>query len=411
MDYNPAQKTRTVYQTADGGWKQESYCVVQRVEHQHRRNGSTASENNIVTSTVRERFQQSRNLGSDGHLERRQDLGGVSGWPKGSNDPGHEVKACGLLGNMQRKWSSQLGHYGNKLYDFAASNIFPREHGSQVRPRQNIGNDDFEVMERHELADLRDDLQPSNHGHRFAQVNLKDPNWCDKCGEFIWGMYKHCYICINCRYTCHLKCRQAVTLQCHVRADDKDKTDEETTETSFTSELDNDVELDEDDESGYYTCRSASHASFESSDSRSSLWTREKLMKRIESFNLNNHGLQMNMDLLDCRNTFQGFIRVHMNLIRPINVSISSNPPSHYSALTHEMENNSVDETTKVMSFYLPKNTSKVIHISSTTTAQEVIRALLSKFKITDNPRKFALYEKNLGNRKTGMTSQRCGGC
>ena len=30
----------------------------------------------------------------------------------------------------------------------------------------------------------------------------------------------------------------------------------------------------------------------------------------------------------------------------------------------------------------------------SITTAQEVIRALLQKFKITDNPRKFALYEK-----------------
>ncbi len=29
----------------------------------------------------------------------------------------------------------------------------------------------------------------------------------------------------------------------------------------------------------------------------------------------------------------------------------------------------------------------------SETTTQEVIRALLQKFKITDNPRKFALYE------------------
>lgn len=30
----------------------------------------------------------------------------------------------------------------------------------------------------------------------------------------------------------------------------------------------------------------------------------------------------------------------------------------------------------------------------SDTTAQEVIRALLQKFRITDNPRKFALYER-----------------
>lgn len=202
MEYNSAQRTQTVYRTADGDWQKaekESYSVVQRVEHQHRRTVSSASEDNVVTSTVRERFQQSRNLGSDGQLEKRQGLGFAPGWPKSGNDPEHEVKACGLLGNGPRKWSFQLGHYGNKLYDFAASNIFTRDNGSQVRPRQNIGNDDFEVIERHELADLRDNPQPgvSNHGHRFVPVNLKDPNWCDKCGEFIWGMYKHCYICIS----------------------------------------------------------------------------------------------------------------------------------------------------------------------------------------------------------------------
>ena len=40
----------------------------------------------------------------------------------------------------------------------------------------------------------------------------------------------------DCRYTCHLKCRAAVTLQCHVSAYDKSKTDGETSETCFTSE-------------------------------------------------------------------------------------------------------------------------------------------------------------------------------
>ena len=34
------------------------------------------------------------------------------------------------------------------------------------------------------------------------------------------------------------------------------------------------------------------------------------------------------------------------------------------------------------------------LHFCSSTTTSEVIRALLQKFKITDNPRKFALYEK-----------------
>jgi Ras association domain-containing protein 1 len=52
-------------------------------------------------------------------------------------------------------------------------------------------------------------------------------------------------------------------------------------------------------------------------------------------------------------------------------------------------------EKTHITSFYLPKHTTTVIHVSSETSTQEVIQTLLSKFKITDNPRKFALYEKN----------------
>jgi Ras association domain-containing protein 1 len=100
--------------------------------------------------------------------------------------------------------------------------------------------------------------------------------------------------------------------------------------------------------------------------------------------------------------TFQGFIRVHMNLIRPINMAVSARPPSIYDVLTHgEPEDDSAEppgpEVEEITSFYLPKDTTKVIHIDSHTTAQEVIRALLAKFKITDNPRKFALYEKPIG--------------
>lgn len=57
---------------------------------------------------------------------------------------------------------------------------------------------------------------------------------------------------------------------------------------------------DEDDESGYYTCRSTAHGSLDRCNSQSrSMWSRDRLMKRIEEFNLNNHGLQMNMDLVN----------------------------------------------------------------------------------------------------------------
>jgi Ras association domain-containing protein 1 len=91
--------------------------------------------------------------------------------------------------------------------------------------------------------------------------------------------------------------------------------------------------------------------------------------------------------------TFQGFIRVYMNLMRPISMSLSPRPTSIYDVVGEDSLS-SDNEDTMTTSFYLPKDTTKVIHIRSDTTAQEVIKALLHKFKITDNPRKFAVYEK-----------------
>lgn len=46
-------------------------------------------------------------------------------------------------------------------------------------------------------------------------------------------------------------------------------------------------------------------------------------------------------------------------------------------------------------SFYLPKDASKFLHISSRTSSREVIEALLKKFTVVDNPAKFALFERS----------------
>jgi len=47
-----------------------------------------------------------------------------------------------------------------------------------------------------------------------------------------------------------------------------------------------------------------------------------------------------------------------------------------------------------------------VVLVFSTTTAQEVIATLLAKFQITDNPRKFALYESLTTTNNEKETSQ-----
>lgn len=32
-------------------------------------------------------------------------------------------------------------------------------------------------------------------GHIFVPFQLRNPTWCDLCGEFIWGLYKQCVRC------------------------------------------------------------------------------------------------------------------------------------------------------------------------------------------------------------------------
>jgi len=60
--------------------------------------------------------------------------------------------------------------------------------------------------------------------------------------------------------------------------------------------------------------------------------------------------------------SFQGSVRVLMNLIRPISMCISVQPP----ALLHDVtvRQDAGADDMQVTSFYLPKDTTKVIHIS-----------------------------------------------
>lgn len=66
--------------------------------------------------------------------------------------------------------------------------------------------------------------------------------------------------------------------------------------------------------------------------------------------------------------TFQGFIRVHMNLMRPISMTLPMRPPSIYDVISSDGESdegeNGGDQDTLTTSFYLPKDTTKVIHIT-----------------------------------------------
>ncbi|CAD6199840.1 unnamed protein product [Caenorhabditis auriculariae] len=61
--------------------------------------------------------------------------------------------------------------------------------------------------------------------------------------------------------------------------------------------------------------------------------------------------------------------------------------------IERNMMNRNSQTSRTITSFFLPRNTVKTININSKTTSRQMIVTLLRKFRVADNPRKFALYE------------------
>ncbi|XP_061905878.1 ras association domain-containing protein 1-like isoform X1 [Entelurus aequoreus] len=195
-------------------------------------------------------------------------------------------------------------------------------------------------------------------GHDFQPCSHAQPTWCDLCGDFIWGLYKQSLRCANCRFTCHYRCRPLIRLDCSW-----DQGCDQACVVELTIETDTNV--DEATECG-----------------KQELSTGD-VQKQVKEYNSqinSNLFMHMNKD-----GSYIGFIKVQFKLARPVSVS-----PSQKKALS-EKRRSGVKRRT---SFYLPKETSKHLHISSHTSAREVIEALLKKFTVVDNPAKFALFER-----------------
>ncbi|XP_013411887.1 ras association domain-containing protein 1-like isoform X4 [Lingula anatina] len=194
----------------------------------------------------------------------------------------------------------------------------------------------------------------------------------------------------DCNYTCHHRCRPLVSIDCpHENTNNhRPRGNAETSLSEILQVTPGKVvrvrQQSDDVDSGYST--GSPHSSMYNS------LTQEELRTKVETFNLSNPGLAMTMP--DDSDTFQGFIRVNMNLTRPISMSLGTRPPSIYEVLTNEAQGDTLDRNT-ITSFYLPRDTVKALFVNSATTVRQVIDVLLRKFKITDNPRKFALYEQS----------------
>lgn len=86
--------------------------------------------------------------------------------------------------------------------------------------------------------------------------------------------------------------------------------------------------------------------------------------------------------------SYTGFIKVQLKLARPVSVPAAKRGPGGRSG----QRTAGVKRRT---SFYLPRGTVKHLHVLSHTRASEVISALLRKFTVVDDPRKFALFERS----------------
>lgn len=91
--------------------------------------------------------------------------------------------------------------------------------------------------------------------------------------------------------------------------------------------------------------------------------------------------------------SYTGFIKVQFKLARP--VSVMHPKKAGCGGTQNAAGSRKGGGVKRRTSFYLPKDASKHLHISSRTSAREVIEALLKKFTVVDNPGKFALFERS----------------
>lgn len=125
----------------------------------------------------------------------------------------------------------------------------------------------------------------------------------------------------------------------------------------------------------------------------------DEVRRRIEDYNaqVSENGMNLASD-----GSYTGFIKVHLRLSRPVTVpavegqEAGSGPTDKGSRPMEGQEEagegSEPGQSDRRTSFYLPCDCVKQLHISSATTAREVIQGLLKKFMVLDNPRKFALY-------------------
>ncbi|VDM52351.1 unnamed protein product [Angiostrongylus costaricensis] len=270
---------------------------------------------------------------------------------------------------------SVLPEWDDEQWDFGASFLADLD-------SSHVWND---TLERQHFGPLKDLLTTSGQradGHRFVSIALVHPTWCDKCGDFIWGLLKQAYKCQNCNYTCHNRCKELVTLDCRSAGsslnsdefpsiypklldgtlgtipkelhlppiplysffEDSDKENDTSVENPLFSPLKSLRIQHPSAVSGFVVDQQQPEPVTEQSLRVVEVYVKEdtpfewspaykddQLARSIDEYNSASNGLNMKMH--DDGETFSGYIQVHMNLSRPISVVAGEKPPSVYDVM------------------------------------------------------------------------------
>uniref|UniRef100_A0A0K0DHV9 Phorbol-ester/DAG-type domain-containing protein n=1 Tax=Angiostrongylus cantonensis TaxID=6313 RepID=A0A0K0DHV9_ANGCA len=273
-----------------------------------------------------------------------------------------------------------LPEWDDEQWDFGASFLADLD-------SSHVWND---TLERQHFGPLKDLLTTSGQkadGHRFVSIALAHPTWCDKCGDFIWGLVKQAYKCQNCNYTCHNRCKDLVTLDCrsagsslnsdefpsiypklldgtlgtipkelhlppiplHSFFEDSDKENDTSVENPLFSRLKSSRIQHPSAVSGFASLRFVEvYVKEDTPFEWSPAYKDVQLERSIDEYNKASNGLNIKMH--DDGETFSGYIQVHMNLSRPISVVAGEKPPSVYDVMNTATIYYECNETTKTIS-------------------------------------------------------------
>ncbi|XP_051746716.1 ras association domain-containing protein 3 isoform X1 [Ctenopharyngodon idella] len=188
-------------------------------------------------------------------------------------------------------------------------------------------------------------------GHTFCE-DATDA-WCDVCCSYI---FQDGLTCTGCKYTCHAQCRDQVALDCHQNG-------------SFNGCPLSALAQD------HLNNNQSSHGDVEKEKELRTHLTHEEIRQKVEQYNADSRD-HFKMTL-SANGMYTGFIKVQMDLRRPITV-----------------KGGGAGGLKGQEAFYLPRGSINTLHISSTNTVRQVIEALLKKFTVADNPAKFALFKR-----------------